>query len=100
MIISEFSKVLRHLSHNSVCGSIECEIFMVSVDSDNMRGRQKNMPPGSKPVDNCEEFSVVNVIISFCLVEGMGYASNGSESSLVILLGENGSCCKLRCVYF
>ena len=73
---------------------------MVGVDSDNMRGRQKNMPPGMEPVDNREKLLVVDVIISFCLVKGMGYASNGSESSLVILLGENGSCCKLRCVYF
>ena len=81
-------------------GSIECEIFMVSVDSDNMRGRQKNMPLGAEPVDNREKLPVVDVIILFHLVEGTGYASNGSESSLVILLGENGSCRELRCIYF
>ena len=100
MIISEFSKVLRHLSHNSVCGSIECEIFMVSVDGDNIRGRQKNMPPGSKPVDNCEEFSVVNVIISFCLVEGAGYTSDGSKPPSVIFLRENSPRSELRRIHF
>ena len=80
--------------------SIECEIFVVGVDGDNIRGRQKNMPPGSKPVDNCEELSVVNVVILFCLIEGAGHTSDGSKSTLVVLLRENSPCSELRRIYF
>ena len=80
--------------------SIECEIFMVSVDSDDMGGGQKDMSPGVKSVNNCKEFSVMDIVISFCLVEGMGYTSNGLELPPVIFLGEDGPCRKLRCVHF
>jgi hypothetical protein len=63
---------------------------MVSVDSDNMGGGQKDMSPCVKSMDNREEFSIVDIVISLRLVEGAGYTSNGSESSPVILLGEDG----------
>ena len=53
-----------------------------------------------EPMDDREELLVMNIIILFCLIEGVGYTSNGSESSPVVLLGEDGPCCELRCVYF
>ena len=67
-------------------GSIERKIFMVSIDSDDVRGRQENMPPSTKSMDDCEKFPIVDVVVLFHLVERMGYASNGSKSSPVILL--------------
>jgi hypothetical protein len=66
--------------------SVKCKVFVIGVDGDNMRSGQKDMPPGSKPVDNCEKFSVVNVVISFCLIEGAGYTSDGLKSTSIILL--------------
>ena len=66
--------------------SIEREVLVVSIDSDNMGGGQKNMPPGMKPMDDHEEFSVINVVILLRLIEGTGYAPNRSESSLGIFL--------------
>ena len=67
-------------------GSIEHKIFMVSIDSDDVRGRQENMPPSTKSMDDREKFPIVDVVVPFCLVERMGYASNGSKLSPVILL--------------
>ena len=81
-------------------GSIECKILVVSVNSDNVGGGEEDVSPGAKFMDDCKEFPVVDVVISFCLIEGMRYASNGSESSPIILLGEDGPCCKLRCIHF
>jgi hypothetical protein len=58
------------------------------------------MSPSPKSMDNREELSVVNVVISLCLIEGAGYTSDGSESTSVVLLGENSPRSKLRRVYF
>ena len=43
-------------------GSVESKIFMVSVDSDDVRGGQEDVPPSVEPMDNRKELSVVNVI--------------------------------------
>ena len=58
------------------------------------------MSPGSKPMDNCEEFSVVDVIISLCLIEGTRYTPDGSKSSSFVLLREDGSRGELGRIYF
>ena len=81
-------------------GSIECKILVVSVNSDNVGGGEEDVSPGAKSVDDCEEFPVVDVVISFCLVKGAGYTSNRLESPPVILLGKDGPCCELRCIHF
>jgi hypothetical protein len=51
-------------------------------------------------MDDCEEFSVVDIIISLCLVEGTRYTSDGSKSSSFVLLREDGSRSELRRIYF
>ena len=58
------------------------------------------MSPGSKPMDNCKEFSVMDIIISFCLIERAGYTSDGLKSSSIVLLREDGSRSKLGRIYF
>ena len=65
-----------------------------------MRSRQKDVPPGAKSVNDCKKFSVVDVVVSFRLVEGTRYASDGSESPSIILLREDGPHGELRCIYF
>ena len=40
---------------------------MVSVDGNNVRGRQKDMSPGAKSMNDCEKFSVMDVVVSFRL---------------------------------
>ena len=79
--------------------SVECEVLVVSVNGDNM-SRQEDVPPGTKSMNDCEKFSVVDVVVSFRLVEGTRYASNGLESPSIILLRENGPHGKLRCIHF
>ena len=73
---------------------------MVSVDSDDVGGGQKDMSPGAKSVNNCKEFSVMDVVIPFRLIERVEYTSNGSESPLVVLLRKDGPCRELRRVHF
>jgi hypothetical protein len=80
--------------------SIKRKILVVSIDSDDMGGRQEDVPPSTESVDDCEEFSVVDIVILLCLIEGARYTPNGSESPSVIFLGEDGSCCKLRRIHF
>ena len=58
------------------------------------------MSPGSKPMDNREEFLVVDIIISLCLIERAGYAPDGSKSSSFVLLREDGSRGELGRIYF
>ena len=65
---------------------VECKVFMVSVNGDNVRGRQEDMSPGMKFMNDCKQFSVMDVIVSFHLVEGTRYTSDGSESSSIIFL--------------
>ena len=42
----------------------------------------------------------MDVVILFCLVEGMGYTSYRLELSLVILLRENSPCSELGRIHF
>ena len=67
-------------------GSVESKIFMVSVDSNDVRGGQEDVPPSVELMDNRKKLSVVNVIVPFRLVKGMGYTSNGLKSSSVVFL--------------
>ena len=80
--------------------SVEHEVLVVSINGDNMRSRQEDVPPGAKSMNDCEKFSVVDVVVSFHLVEGMRYASDGSESPSIILLRENSPHGELRCIHF
>ena len=79
---------------------IECKVFVVSVDGNNVRGGQKDVSPGVESMNNREEFLVMDVVVSFHLVEGMRYTPYGSKLASVILLRENGPCSKLRRIYF
>ena len=86
MVVSKLSQISCYLSRNSVGRSVKCKIFVICVNSDDVRSGQKDMSPSPKSMDNREEFSVVNVVISLCLIEGVGYTSDGSESTSVVLL--------------
>ena len=66
--------------------SVECKVLVISVDSDNVWSGQKDVSSSPKSMDNREKFSVVNVVVSFCLIEGTGYTSDGSKSPSIVLL--------------
>ena len=51
-------------------------------------------------MDDCEEFSVMDIIISLRLVEGARDTSDGSKPSSFVLLREDGSRGELRRIYF
>ena len=58
------------------------------------------MSPGSKPMDDCEEFSVVDIIILLCLIKRVRYTPDGLKSSSIVLLRKDGSRGELRRIYF
>ena len=100
MVISKLSQIPRYSSCNPMGRSVKCEILVISVDGDNVRSGQKDMSPSSKSMDDREEFPVVDIVISFCLIKGTGHTSDGSKSALIVFLRENSPCRELRCVYF
>ena len=100
MVVSKLSQIPRYPSCDLMGRSVECEVFVVSVDGDDVRSRQKDMPPGVKSVNDCKKFSVVDIVISFCLVEGTRYTSDGSKSSSIILLRENSPHGELGRIHF
>ena len=42
-----------------------CQVLVVSEDMDGERGSVEVIPPGFQDVDDCKEFLVVDVIVSF-----------------------------------
>ena len=45
------------------------KVFVVGKDLDRERGTMEVVSEGFKRADDCEEFAVVDVIVSFCLGE-------------------------------
>jgi hypothetical protein len=86
MVVSKLPQISRYSSCNPVGRSVKCKILVIGVDGDNVRSGQKDMSPSSKSMDNHEEFPVVDIVISFCLIKGTGHASDRSKSASIVLL--------------
>ena len=49
------------------------------------------MSPGFESMDNCQEFMVVDIIISFCWGKGLGKVQTGMPFAIRVGLEEDGA---------
>src|SRR6267154_311183 len=77
------------------------EVFMVSEDNDRVWVPFEVMAPSFQGSDNGKEFSIIDLIVSFCGVKGLGEVSTGMIRSVFISLkkdcsrgGKRGICSK------
>ena len=67
------------------------KVFVVGKDLDGERGAVEVVSKGFERVDDCEEFAIVDVIVSFCLGERLGEVGAGVPVSVRVGLEENPS---------
>ena len=72
------------------------EILMISDDGDSKRSSLEVVFPLSESKDDCKQFSVVNIVVSFSEGECFGEVGTGIKVAVDILLHKNSSCCKER----
>ena len=72
------------------------EIFVISDDGDSKRSSLEVVFPLGESKNDCKQFSVINIIVSFDEGEHFGEVGTGIKVTIDILLHKNGSCCKER----
>ena len=50
---------------------------MIGEDLDGERGAMKVMSPGFEGTDNCQEFVIIDIIVSFCWRKGLRKIGTG-----------------------
>ena len=76
----EICKVQEPVSLASIQGLRFAEVGQIFVVRENLdweRGTMEIVPPGFESTDDSEEFSVINIVISFCWREGLGEVGAG-----------------------
>ena len=72
-------------------GAEVSEIFMVSEDLYKERGPVKVVSPGLQGMDDGKEFSVIDVIVSFCQGERFGEVGTGVPLAVPVGLQKDGA---------
>ena len=63
--VCEVEQPLCLMTVEVLCLTEVHQVFVISKDLDRKRGSMKIVPPGFQGMDDCKEFPVIDVIISF-----------------------------------
>ena len=72
VVLGHPRNVARYSGANGLGVSVEREIVVIGPDRDLMFCSQQQVPPMGKRADDCQEFSIVHVIIVLCGIQGLG----------------------------
>ena len=75
-----------------------CQVLVVSKDLDGERGTMEVVPSGLQGADDGEEFTVINVIVSFCRDEQLKEVRVRMPVTVDISLEEDGARGILGCI--
>ena len=67
------------------------QVLMICEDLDGEVGAMEVVPPRLQGVDDCEELSVVNVVVLFCWDEQLGEVEAGMPIAIGVSLEEDGA---------
>ena len=72
------------------------DILVVGDDGDGKRSSLEVVFLLGESKDDCKQFLVINIVVSFGKGEHFGEVGTGMKVAIDILLHKNGSCCKER----
>jgi hypothetical protein len=75
------------------------KVFVIGKNCDGKWGAEKEEVVVSETSVYGEEFTIMDVVVLFCLIEGLGVETHCYMFSSFILLGKDGSCGKCRGIY-
>ena len=67
------------------------QVFVIGEDLDGKGGTVEVMSPGFEGMDDGQEFSVVNIIVSFCWGEGLREVGTGMPFAIRVSLEKDGT---------
>jgi hypothetical protein len=70
------------------------KVLMICENCDGERGAEKEVAMVSEASVYSEEFTIVDVIVLFCLIEGFGVETYCCMFPSFVFLGKDGSCGK------
>ena len=72
------------------------QVLVVSDDGDRMRCTLNVLTPFSESKDDCKEFAVINIVVSFGWEESTREVGTRMEITVGIRLEQDGACCEQR----
>jgi hypothetical protein len=70
------------------------QVFMIRKDCDRERGAEQEVVMMGEALVYCQEFSVMDIVVAFSVIEGLWVKSNGKVLSSFIFLCQDCTCGK------